>query len=302
MKDKKHALDLTPKEDHKETAPETDNKKPVKKQDKKITDKETSKKTPSDSPEEEENLYAENALELSGMTAKEKRAYKRQLNQKRLAAMDKKERKSYLIRYYKWHAIAAIFGVFLVGWLIHTIYVANLPQELVVAITNDGINATAEQYIPDAFREYYNLDTKNIIHVFTDLTIDSSEDITIQQTTLTDYEKMMVYISSDRLDAIIGDEKALNYYKSTGDIAIIDSCLDAELYEALSAHIVNASDETGYMKGGEAYAAAIDISGTDFVKRCNLSYNTVYLMIPNNRYTNNSATIRLIRLIFNLES
>ena len=48
------------------------------------------------------------------------------------------------------------------------------------------------------------------------------------------------------------------------------------------------------------YAAAIDISQTDFVKQCQLSYDDVYLMIPNNRYMENDATLRLIRMIFDL--
>lgn len=249
---------------------------------------------------EDENLYAENALELSGMSFKERQAYKKKLRNKRLSSMEPKERRSYIIRYYKWHFIAAIAGVFLTGLLIHTVYVANLPTELIVAITNDGVNAVAEEYIPNIFRDYYHLDNKNIIQVFTDLTIDNAEDTAIRETTLTDYEKIIVYISSGKLDAIIGDEKALNYYKSTGDIAILDSCLDSDLYDSVAGHIVEATDESRYMNNGEPYAAAIDISGSDFVRNLNLSYDTVYLMVPNNRYTDNSGTIRLIRLIFNL--
>ena len=49
--------------------------------------------------EPEENLYSENALELSRMSFKEKSAYKRQLQARRLASMDSKERKKYILLY-----------------------------------------------------------------------------------------------------------------------------------------------------------------------------------------------------------
>ena len=110
----------------------------------------------------------------------------------------------------------------------------------------------------------------------------------------------MVYISSNRLDAIIGNSDTLNYYKSTGDIAIVDQCMPEELYQQLESYIVDETDPTGYMNDGKPYAAAIDISQTDFVKQCQLSYDDVYLMIPNNRYMENDATLRLIRMIFDL--
>lgn len=251
--------------------------------------------------EEGEDLYSENALEMSSMSAKERRAYKKELRNKRLETMDGKEKRRYIIQYYKWYFIGAIAAVIFCYIIGRTIYTATLPTELIVAVTNDGTNVISEQYIPDAFREYYQLGKKNTIQIFDDLTIENADDATIQESTLTDYEKMMVYISSNRLDAIIGNEDTLNYYKSTGDIAIIDQCMDDELYQQIADHIVQASDDTKYMNDGKPYAAAIDISDTEFAKKCQFSYDTVYLMIPNNRYVENEATLRLIRMIFGIE-
>lgn len=251
--------------------------------------------------EGEENLFSENALELSSMSRKERRTYKKDLRKKRLASMEGKEKWKYVVRYYKWHFLGTIFACIICICIGKSIYTSTLPTELLVAVTNDGMNLVCERYIPEAFREYYGLDDKNIIQVFDDLKIENAEDVTIQESMLTDYEKMVVYISSDRLDAIIGDENTLDYYRSTGDIAIIDQCMDDSLYGAIKDYIVEASDDTGYMNDGKAYSAAIDISGTEFVKKCQLSYDTVYLMIPNNRYTENDATMRLIRMIFKLD-
>lgn len=252
--------------------------------------------------EEGEDLYSENALEMSSMSAKERRAYKKELRSKRLEAMEGKEKRRYIIQYYKWYFIGAVAAVFLCYVFGRTIYTATLPTELMVAVTNDGTNAVCEQYIPDAFRKYYQLGKKNTIQIFDNLTIEDADDVTIQESTLTDYEKIIVYISSDRLDAIIGNEDTLNYYKSTGDIAMVDQCMDEDLYQEIKDHIVKVTDDTQYMNDGKPYAAAIDISDTEFAKKCQFSYDTVYLMIPNNRYVNNEATMRLIRMIFGIEN
>lgn len=295
MKKMKDTINLTPKEDDNltDTKIDTSNK---------SLENETTEDMVDDLDDnsDEEDLYSENALELSRMSFKEKCHYKKELRKKRLSTMDKDEKRKYVVHYYKWHFLGGILCIFLLFWLGQTIYKANLPTALILAITNDGANYTAEEYIPEAFRDYYSLDKKNIIQIFTDLEIANAEDARISDGTLTDYEKVIVYISSDKLDAIIGDENALNYYKSTGDIAIIDNCMDKDLYSQLEDKIVMATDDTKYMNNGEPYAAAIDISNTDFVKDSDISYDTVYLMIPNNRYSDNEATLNLIKMIFGL--
>lgn len=292
MKKPKDNLHFVPKEDT-ETLSSS-------KPDSATTDKPIKKESCSPDSQKEENLYTENALELSGLSFKETLAYKKGIRNKRLSTMNSKEKRHYLVHYYKWHFIGSVLCVLLLFWIGKAIYTANLPRELILAITNDGTNVSAEEYIPKAFRTYYNLDNKNVIQIFSDLTIDNSDNTAIRETTLTDYEKIIIYITSDKLDAIIGDEKTLNYYKSTGDIAILDACLDSELYEQIKDYTVKAEDETLYVNEGKPYTAAIDISDTEFARKCNLSYEKVYLMIPNNRYNHNEATINLIKLIFSL--
>ena len=56
--------------------------------------------TPLSTDDKEENLYSENSLELAGLSFKEKLAYKKELNQKRLATMNKGEKRKYILRYY----------------------------------------------------------------------------------------------------------------------------------------------------------------------------------------------------------
>lgn len=250
--------------------------------------------------EESENLYAENSLELQELSFKEKLAYKKELHKKRLATMQGKEKRKYIISYYKWYFIAFILCICLSGWLIKTIYHSTFPQELNVAIANDINNDIPYDYIPEAFRDYYNLDNKNIIEIFGNLSICDLENADALEKNTSSNSQLDMYITSGVLDAVIADETALNYCTSNGGAAILDTCLEPELYEQIKDYIVTITDEDGYTNNGEPYAAAIDISGTDFVKNCNISYEKVYLFLPITCTENSERASRFIRLIFQL--
>lgn len=261
------------------------------------TEKKTSEKTKT---KEEENLYAEDALALAGLSFKEKLAYKRQLYKKRVSTMGRKEKIFYTIRYYKWYFVSLAAIIICLCWTGRAIYRSTFPTLLNVAVLNDAFNDTVKDYIPEAFREYYQLDDKNFIKVYTDLFVSSTEDTTEVGTTMTDYQKLGFYNMSDMLDAIIGDEEALTLYATSDDTTAIDLSMDEELYSKIEDRVITMSDPGGVKNDGKPYAAAIDISGTDFVKNCNISYDKVYLMIPSTKYKDNQGTIDLIKLIFGL--
>ena len=260
--------------------------------------------------DKEENLYSENSLELAGLSFKEKLAYKKELNQKRLATMNKGEKRKYILRYYKWHFIGCILGIICIFLLGHTIYRATLPEALSIAITHENGDSDALTYLPDAFREYYHLEEKEIINVITNLRIvNSLEDSTSttdeldasSNRTLSDNRQLMIYVNADTLDAIIGDETTLDYCASSGDLNMVQNCLSDDLYKKFEDYMVITTDETGYLNGGKPCATAIDISNTDFAKNCNLPYDQVYFMFPNSCSENNEKTIRLLNFIFETE-
>lgn len=248
----------------------------------------------------EEDLYTEDALALAGLSFKEKISYKRNLYKKRIATMDRKEKISYTIGYYKWYFLGLVLLLVCLGWGVRTAYRTTLPTVLSVAILNDPYNDTVADYIPDAFREYYQLNDKNFFNIYTNLFVSSTEDTEEIGTTMTDYQKIGYYNMYDMLDVIIGDEEALTLYASSDDTTGIDLSMDEELYEQIKDRVITMSDPSGIKNDGKPYAAAIDISDTEFVKNCNISYDKVYLMIPSTKYTNNEGTINLIKLIFSL--
>ena len=247
---------------------------------------------------EQEDLYKEDSLALVGLTLKERIAYHKELYNKRTANMEKKEKFIYTIGYYKWFFIAFLALLVCLAWTGKTIYKASFPQALRVAIIND-LNDTATNYIPQTFRDYYGLDEKNRVTVYTNL-IMAPEDTEKMDTMMTPYQTIGYYNTTDMIDVIIGNETALEIYASSDDTTAIDLSMDADLYEQIEEYVVTLSDPKGIKNDGQPYAAAIDISDTEFAKGCGLSYDEVYLMIPSTKFTNNERTINLIKLIFDL--
>lgn len=276
----------------------TDHTQETKSTDENISTKDHGK--PENADQKEQDLYVEDSLALAGLSFRQKIAYKHNLYKKRIADMNTKEKISYTIFYYKWHFVFFVSVLIIAGWGIRTAYRTTLPTVLSVAILNDPYNHTAADYIPDAFRQYYQLDQKNFFKVYTDLFVSSTEDKEELGKTMTDYQKIGYYNMYDMLDAIIGDEEALTLYATSDDTTGIDLSMDDALYQQIKDRVVTMSDPNGIKNDGQPYAAAIDISDTEFVRNCGISYDKVYLMIPSTKYTDNQGTIDLIRFIFSL--
>lgn len=251
--------------------------------------------------EKASSSYADNALELAGLSFKERQHYKKEQYKTRIASMKLKDKIFYTIRYYKW-GFLSIFAIFMLacfsGW---AIYHASWPTVLSVAIVNNGTTVTPTDYITNSFRDYYHLDKKNIVNVYSDLFISSTEDGEAVGTTMNDYQKIGFYNMSEMIDAIICDEEALARYAYSDDSTAIDISIPPALYQKLEDRMVTLTDTSGVKNDGKPYIGAIDISGTDFVKGCGITYDKVYLLIPSTKYTDNQPTIQFIQMIFNLK-
>lgn len=249
--------------------------------------------------EEQEDLYKEDSLSLVGLSLLKKLAHYHKQYQKQTADMEKKEKAIYTIHYYKWHFLGLILLLVCLGWTGKTVYRATLPKVLRVAIVNDH-NDTATEYIPQSFRSYYGLSDKNIITVYSDLDVQSIKEATEVGYTMNDYQTIGYYNTHNMIDVIIGNGSALRVYSSSDDTTAIDLSMDADLYKQIEEYVVFRSDPMGIKNDGQPYAAAIDISDTEFARGCGLNYSDVYLMIPSTKFTNNERTLNLIKLIFGL--
>ena len=248
----------------------------------------------------QEDDYKEDALEMATMTFKEKLAYKKELRSKRMATMSSKEKFSYIMNYYKWYFIIGLFAIICLAYTGRIIYRATWPTLLELAIVNNTDGSNYSEYIPTAYREYYNLDQKNHIEIYGSLSITATEDTTEVGLTMTNYQTLGYYNMYDMLDVIICDKEALQLFVSTDDTTAIDLSMEEELYKQIEDHVITMSDPKGVKNDGNPYTVAIDISDTTFAKECNLSYSEVYLLIPSTKYTNNENTIQFIKFIFGL--
>ena len=255
------------------------------------------KKTTSDITEDN---FKEDALELATMSFKEKMTYKKQLHKNRMTDMDKKEKISYLINYYKWFLIVGVLVVICLAYIGRVMYRATWPTYVELAIVNNQNDFDFQSYVTNSYRNYYSLDDKNFIEIYNNLSVSQDEDTTQVGLTMSNYQTIGYYNMYDMLDVIICDKDALNLFVSTDDTTAIDLSMDAALYDQIKDNVIIMSDPKGIKNDGKPYTVALDISNTQFVKDANFSYNEVYLLIPSTKYTDNENTLQFIKFVFGL--
>lgn len=244
----------------------------------------------------DDDSFAADPLLMYDMTFKEKQKYKKDLLFKRLATMEKSEKRKYIIHYYKYHFLVILLAIFCVYGVAHKIYIACLPTELTLMIANE-YDISPSDYITDSFRNYYNLDTKNKIMVGTGYAIQDTDIVGTEESI--SRQQLYASIKDNDLDALIGNQACLNFVSNDEDIVPLDEALDSHLYEQLKNYIVTATDQTKVINNGEPFPAALNIADTEFAQKCGFTNKEIYLMIPINRSTENEKTIRLIKMIFN---
>ena len=226
-----------------------------------------------------------------------------------LAEMTTKQKVEHFFRYYTWHIIgfiALVIGLIVIG---KTIYSSSMPTVLSIGFVNNSSTASLQDYVKDSYRKYYDLDTKNHINVHLDLNkSNNGESPLADDASLEDEmayhmqspaEQAMAYATTVTvLDAIICDKEALELYMSAKETTAIDSVLPEDIYKRIEDKVVIGSDPNKVKFGGEPYSVAIDVSDTEFIKKCNLSYDKAYLVIPSTRKMNDENTVNFVKFIF----
>lgn len=229
------------------------------------------------------------------------------------AEMDKKQKIEYIFTYYKWHMIGVIVLVFAVIAIGKTVYHASLPTVLNLAFINNNGDGVNQEYVVDAYREYYDLGTRNHINLYCDFNKNANGDVAIDENASLEEEmayyaqspadEAMAYaITATVLDAMICDEEAMELYVSAEETTAIDNVLPEDIYKQIEDKVVIKSDPNKVKFDGEPYSVAIDVSDTEFIKNCNLSYDKAYLVIPSTRKMNDENTVNFINFIFDLQA
>lgn len=119
-----------------------------------------------------------------------------------------KEKASYFWDYYKWHVIGIVAALILIGSLAYN-YLTNKDTAYYSAFLNMNETWYSEDFLK-GFEEISGVDTKKEkIYFDSNLHLDLTA---MDQATFVTTQKLLVYISSQELDSMLGDLGAMNRY------------------------------------------------------------------------------------------
>ena len=243
--------------------------------------------------------YADNNLELLGMSRKEKKAARKKLYSENTKAMSKKEKFSYLFDYYKWYVIIPLIAVIFIAYLSVTIYQNKRPVALGYAILNAN-----EENVNLSFKEdylkYFGIEEgyqfkesvgRDIDYDFYLLNKDY-----IQTSNSTDYNIIMSECEMNYYDVVISNTAGVKFCTTENVARPLKGYFDAEVYQKLEGYMVSFPGSNG-----NELLYAIDISGTDFAKGLNLGYSDVYVIFPGTSETNYINSLRLLEYALGID-
>lgn len=263
--------------------------------------------------EQEMNKKEEYEQELAKEEANEQEEHKQEVNERKqyFAEMTTKQKLAYIFQYYTWHMIGIVVAVVVLIVIGKTVYHASQPTVLNLAFINNNGEVAMQDYVRESYREYYGLNDKNHINIYCNFNKSSNGETMYEEgASLDDESSLYMQSPADEamgyamtvtvLDAMICDEKALELYASAEETAAIENVIPEELYKKIEDKVVIKSDPNKVKLGGEPYGVAIDVSDTEFIKNCNLTYEKAYLVIPSTRKMNEENVVNFINFMFEL--
>ncbi len=257
----------------------------------------------SDSPDSDETKSAdtakingENKLELATMSAKERRAIKRETYKENTKDMSGAQKFAYFFYCYKWHIIIPVCVILLL-----TVYgIAFYKNTRPVALSYAVLNSEAyNDSFHDDFLAYFNMSDDYRIEGIPGYNIDYDyyrKNINSAIRDGSDYSTINLNCEAGTFDVIITDRAGIRYCAFVEIVRPLDLYFDAETYAALEEHIMKYQDSSY-----KFYPYAIDISGTDFAKNLCLEYDDVYLAFPGVTEENTSNALKLLEYIYDIE-
>lgn len=238
----------------------------------------------------------EDNLELRDLPFKERMKAKRQRLEKNMEGMDKKERRRYLIYYFKW-PIIAFFGVIAVITMLSiSIYKNKRPLALGYVIFNSENPDNINTDFLDDYREIYGLTKGYQVREYTDMYYDADKNSieSYYGMTTSMYTEFPTMCNSGMFDIIISDEAGIDYFGNLEVITPLENYFSDEIYSMID------SDSIYYTENfdGETVGFAIDISDTEFAKNLNLDYEKVYLGFPGSSDENYDNALRMLEYIY----
>ena len=147
-----------------------------------------------------------------------------------------RERLSYFIEYHKFSISAVTIGIILISWVLYAVITFS-TENLYVMITDQQGDTLNTDMLTEAWKTYHqdlSISSDQILPVVytTDLEL---ANITLNNITVEDLQKVLALYNANTLDVMIAPEAVFQYYGSEGMFQSLDQLLSPEEISALTA-------------------------------------------------------------------
>ena len=245
-----------------------------------------------DDPKEPVHSYAgEDRIERTSLSLKEKFKAEKELLRSNMDGMDKKEKISYLVYYYKWYALLTAIVIIAIGIGIRAYLDSKKPRALYIDILNCNMEAD-DHILKDYFDLQYGKAYKMYIGVADTIGIEHKK----KYPTAASYNSFPAACAANMYDVIVTDRDGLDWCTANSSIYAPETIISEPLLNKVSDSLISTVDGNGNL-----VTSAIDISDTDFAKALKLPYEKVYLCFPGNLDENIENAEKLLKFIYNFE-
>ena len=264
-------------------------------------DTETSSEKNASKKEEasEKSIFAEDNLELHGLSRKERKKVKRERYRKTTEDMNRKEKISYFFYYFKVPILVGLATIVGLTFISISLYRNTRP----VAISFALLNSPSVEYLTkDDFKDYmdyYNMPSSyRIIDFYSNkCDLDIYEDYYSKNPDDAVYAQFPSLCYNDYFDIIISDKTGIEYCGKMSLIIPLEDSLDLSMSKYINENCPERIIEVNNVND-EPVAYAIDISGTEFAESLGLDYDDVYIALPGQSSRNIANSKRILNYIF----
>jgi hypothetical protein len=199
----------------------------------------------------------------------------------------------YLAEYYKFHFLGILLACLFIGIVASTVYRGTFDTMINAVFLISEPNAGALDLTPvtEGFRSHEGMGAKQLVTA-EELYAQLGPDAPVSETTYATVTKLTAMIAAQEMDVFISGESAMANYAAYDAFAPLEAALPPDLLQTLSPRLLAYPGSDGV-----PFPCVLDISGTDFARRCNLSDGNAHLAIIVNSQRRD-VCIALIRYIF----
>ncbi len=247
----------------------------------------------------EKPIYAEDNLELHGLSRKERKKVKRERYKKTTEDMNRKEKINYFFYYFKVPILVGLAVIVGLTFITISIYKNTRP----VAISFALLNSPSVEYLTkDDFKDYmdyYDMPSSyRIIDFYSNkCDLDIYEDYYSKNPNDAVYAQFPSLCYNDYFDIIISNKTGIEYCGKMSLIIPLEDSLDLSMSKYINENCPERIIEVNNVND-EPVAYAIDISGTEFAESLGLDYDDVYIALPGQSARNIANSKRILNYIF----